>query len=798
MPLYGQTNTPPHSDGPDSHSLWGVQTRLTIESALRSVAKRQPVALRYGIALALTLIALGLTYLFRDYVGDTRFVFFSGAVVLAALNGGFGPGLLATALSVVCADYFLIEPLYSLFSDPSGIIQAVVLVLVVALVSGLQEARLRTQERLARTTSQLNVILQHVGAGITAQRAKDYRLVFANEAAAKQAGFDSPDDMLSMAPAEMASLFEVYDDHGQRLDYSQLPGRRAADQGAGAGQMTYRLRRVDTGMERWIHHQSVPIYDEKNEPALIVSIMQDISDQKRLEAMRRQEEQRVHAVLDNLGIFVGLLTPDGIVIEANHAALAAANLKPEDVVGKPFEETYWWSYSETTQARLRDAIERTRKGERVAYDVELRVNEAKFIIVAFQLAPIYEGERIKYLLPSAVDITWREQIQIELQEVNSMLHWQQQRLNRIINNVPGVIWEGVGEPSIDSQQLTFVSDHVEHMLGYTAQEVYATKGIWRSVVHPADHESAAASMAAAFRESKYTVMEFRMIAKSGRVFPVEVHTTIVPDEAGNAVAACGVIMDVSSRKAAEERAAEYAAELQHSNEELHQFAYVASHDLQEPLRMVSSYLQLLEKRYGDKLDGNAREYIDFAIDGAVRMKALIMDLLAYSRVESQRKTMAWLHSQQALDKALANLKVAIEERGASITADALPEVWGDETQLTQLFQNLIGNAIKFCGDKPPEVKVGAVRQGNAWLFSVTDNGIGIEAEYHERIFAIFQRLHGKGKYPGTGIGLAVCRKIVERHGGRIWVDSSPGKGSTFYFTLPAESKKESHVHSDAS
>ena len=230
---------------------------------------------------------------------------------------------------------------------------------------------------------------------------------------------------------------------------------------------------------------------------------------------------------------------------------------------------------------------------------------------------------------------------------------------------------------------------------------------------------------------------------------------------------------------------ERAKDLARSNSELQQFAYVASHDLQEPLRMVASFTQLLAKRYGDKLDDDARDFINYAVDGAMRMQTLISDLLNYSRVGTQGKPLVPTNSEALLKRVLDSLKISIEESGAVIVGDHLPVVMADPQQLSQLFQNLITNAIKFHGQDVPRIRISTERIGKEWKFSVRDNGIGISQEHADRIFIIFQRLHTKTEYPGTGIGLAICKKIVERHGGRIWIEPSPGGGTTFCFTIAA-------------
>ncbi|WP_074854636.1 PAS domain-containing sensor histidine kinase [Natrinema salifodinae] len=245
-----------------------------------------------------------------------------------------------------------------------------------------------------------------------------------------------------------------------------------------------------------------------------------------------------------------------------------------------------------------------------------------------------------------------------------------------------------------------------------------------------------------------------------------------------------ILATAIERQGYERRLNETVADLEASNERLEQFAYAASHDLQEPLRMVSSYLQLIENRYADDLDADGREFIEYAVDGADRMRGMIDGLLEYSRIDSQGDPFEPVDLDDVLDDVLTDLQVMIEQEAAEITTESLPAVQGDPRQLRQLFQNLLSNAIEYSGDDPPRIHVGVDRSGRTWELSVADEGIGIDPDEQDRVFRVFQRLHSREEYDGTGIGLALCRRIVERHGGRIWVDSEPGEGSTFTFTIP--------------
>ncbi|WP_436348723.1 sensor histidine kinase [Natronorubrum sp. FCH18a] len=256
------------------------------------------------------------------------------------------------------------------------------------------------------------------------------------------------------------------------------------------------------------------------------------------------------------------------------------------------------------------------------------------------------------------------------------------------------------------------------------------------------------------------------------------------DEDGNPVRFPGALTDITERKKNQQRLEETIEKLERSNERLEQFAYAASHDLQEPLRMVSSYLQIIERRYEDDLDDDGEEFLEFAINGADRMRDMIEALLEYSRIETRGDPLEPIDLDVVFGDVLDDLAIRIKQSDADITVDSLPQVQGDRRQIRQLFQNLLDNAITYSGDEPPRVHVSAEQDGSEWIVSVRDEGIGIDSEHTDEVFEVFRRLHSRDEYPGSGIGLALCQRIVERHGGKIWVESEPDEGTTFMFTLP--------------
>lgn len=388
------------------------------------------------------------------------------------------------------------------------------------------------------------------------------------------------------------------------------------------------------------------------------------------------------------------------------------------------------------------------------------------------LVGIIENECVIRAWGTVRDITQSKLADEELRKI-------QFRLATLLSNLPDVVLYETGGGN------EFYSENVIDLLGYPAGKFTSNRDFFLSIVHPGDRKIVEAKVNAWDSAGRPGILntEFRCRRADGTYIWVEDHMVTVKTSDGTERMA-GVLIDVTEHKSTEEKLKQLAEKLSTSNKELEQFAYVASHDLQEPLRMVASYIQLLQRRYKGQIDKEADEFIGFAVDGVVRMKTLINDLLIYSRVNTREFPVEPTDVNKIIEQVKTNLKSAIEESGASIIYDNLPTINCSPLQLTQLLQNLVSNAIKFRRDDPPRVEITAKRSDDEWLFSVSDNGIGISDEFSEKIFVIFQRLHNYNEYPGTGIGLAICKKIVEKLGGHIWVESEVGKGSTFNFVIP--------------
>jgi len=329
-------------------------------------------------------------------------------------------------------------------------------------------------------------------------------------------------------------------------------------------------------------------------------------------------------------------------------------------------------------------------------------------------------------------------------------------------------------------KITNVNEATELVTGYSRDKLVGTD----FTDYFLDPEKAKEGYQEVFKEGLISDYELEIQHKDGSIIPVLYNASVYKDEFGKVIGVFAAARDITKLKKAENILRSKLEELARSNEELEQFAYISSHDLQEPLRMITSYLQLLQRRYQGSLDNKADKYIHFAVEGASRMQNMISDPLNFSRVTTRARRPETVNSEFILNQALSNLKLIITENNATISHGPLPELKVDPTQLVQVFQNMIINGIKFHDEEAPKIHIAAEKRASEWVFSVQDNGIGIEPQHFKRIFEFFKRLHNREKYSGTGMRLAICKKIVEKQGGLIWVESELGQGSTFYFTLP--------------
>jgi len=466
---------------------------------------------------------------------------------------------------------------------------------------------------------------------------------------------------------------------------------------------------------------------------------------------------------------------DGIlIVDAETGAIADVNpflvellgFSPEEFLGKKVWDLGFLGDIVANEANFAELQQK----EYIRYeDMPLETADGRRIEVEF-ISNVYLVNRRKVVQCSIRDITERKRTEEVLRETNEYL-------DNLFNhaNVPIIVWD----PQF---KILRFNQAFESLTGRTAAEVL---GQSLEILFPPDLKASSMAQAQnALAGERWDTREIAVQHRDGLVRAVVWNSaTLFAPDGKTALAVIAQGFDMTDRRQVEEEKDRVSEELARSNKDLEQFAYVASHDLQEPLRMVSSYVQLLAQRYEGQLDDKAQKYIAYAVDGAVRMQRLIEDLLVYSRVGTRGGPLGVVDSRSALASAIQNLAKAIEESAAVITQGELPLVRADAPQLTQVFQNLLSNAIKFHGEAPPRVHISAEDKGREWVFSVKDDGIGIDPQYKDRVFVIFQRLHTRQEYPGTGIGLAVCKKIVERHGGRMWFESEPGKGSTFFFSV---------------
>jgi PAS domain S-box-containing protein len=508
------------------------------------------------------------------------------------------------------------------------------------------------------------------------------------------------------------------------------------------------------------------------EGILVTAAIRDISVRKAAEEHLAQMEGRYRGLLEAAPDAMVVVNQGGEIVLLNVQAEKQFGYSRDELIGQKVKNIIPEGFAERLIAdgtRTAAAALAQQIGTGIEL-IGLRRDGSEFPI-EIMLSPLQSVEGI--LVTAAIrDISVRKAAEAHLVQMEG-------RYRGLLEAAPDAMV--VVNPS---GEIVLLNVQAEKQFGYSRDELIGQKV--KNIIPEGFAErliaDALRSTEDALAQQIGTGIELNGLRKEGSEFPIEI--MLSPLESTEGILVTAAIRNISVRKKAEADLLRNVEELNRSNEELEQFAYIASHDLQEPLRMVASYTQLIARRYKGKLDADADEFIFYAVDGANRMQRLIQDLLAYSRIGTQGKKLLNISSEEALQQSLINLSSTIEKSGALVTHGPLPAVAADESQLVQLFQNLVGNAIKYQRDAVPRVHISAAKDGEKkWLFSVQDNGLGIEPQYFEKIFGMFQRLHKREEYDGTGIGLAICKKIVERHGGDISVESETGQGSTFRFAL---------------
>jgi PAS domain S-box-containing protein len=534
------------------------------------------------------------------------------------------------------------------------------------------------------------------------------------------------------------------------------------------------------GSVDWVRWEIHPWYQPSGDIGGIILFSEVVTDRKVAQQKIIENENKLRTLFEILPIGISILDENRRIVYTNPALQKNLEIDSTQWAQGIYRARQYLRSDGTPMSTDEFASVRAVREQRAIYDVETGVVKEDGSLIWLSVSAVPTNVADWRVILVNMNITDRK-------KAENALRQSEERFSKAFLASPAAL----SITSLLDAHFVDVNDSFISMFGYTRSEVIGRRAeelnLYPELV-------ARKEMGRQLREKGFIrEYELKTRTKTGEERYALISAEILQLESNKHI--ISIIYDITQRKQDEESLRRTAEELVRSNAELEQFAYVASHDLQEPLRAVAGMVQLLQQRYQGKLDERADEYIEHAVSAATRMQGLINDLLAFSRVDRKGKPFDWVSIERVILAVQDNLMVTIRENDASITHDPLPSVYGDDTQLIQLFQNLIGNAIKFRSQEQPKIHISAEQQPEKWVFSIRDNGIGIEPQYFERIFAVFQRLHTRREYPGTGIGLAICKKIVERHNGQIWVDSQPGQGSTFYFTIPI--RRQSNVNDPA-
>lgn len=634
--------------------------------------------------------------------------------------------------------------------------------------SNLQKLNADLENLVEERTNELNkreqrfkFILEH-NESIIVVINKERQMIYRSPSAERITGWSNED-------SESVDIFQRL--HSDDLENANKVFKYAVANPGAPFKITLRAKHKN-GNYVWLDGIIVNLFDEPNVQGMLTNF-RDITEVKEAEKELEKNEKRFRALVDNAEDIISLIDENGNVIYVSPAFAKATGYPVDYMIGRKFTEIMHPENVLESKSIFDQLF--LNPGKVYHKQNRFRHKDGHYIWVEGDIVNLLNDENVKAIVANHRDVTDKFRSRDTAIEMN-------ERFTIVSKTTHDVVWDW----NLVTDEIWW-NDNFYSLFGYDKDSTAPSIDSWIRGLDENDKERVMKSIHHAIDNGEmFWSDEYKYHGADGKTFFILDRGSIIRNMEGKPIRMIGSMVNLTPQKIAEEKEKNYVMELERSNRELEQFAYIASHDLQEPLRMVGSYVQLIEQRYKGKLDQDADEFIKYAVDGANRMKQLIVDLLNYSKINRQMPATE-LNLNDLLAEVLDNLKAIVLDSKANIVIEELPVITADKTQMVQVFQNLISNAIKF---QPkgnlPEIKISAEKKVDEWLFSISDNGIGIDKRYHEKVFVIFRQLHSKAMYNGTGIGLAVVKKIVERHGGTIWFESELGKGTTFYFTVKSK------------
>lgn len=730
---------------------------------------------RYGAAIlavaAATLLRFALVPLLGNGDDLVPFITYFPAVLFAAWYGGFRAGALGILLSAVMAAYFFLAPVRSFrVRNPGELISLLIFVIVgfgIAFMSDSQRRALAragiAEDAERQERKRFETTLASIGDAVVATDAQG-RVTFANHVALSLMGWPENE----IAGRRLEDAFRIVNEYSRATVES--PVAKVLREGAVVGLANHTVLLARDGREVPIDDSAAPIHGRGGAIEGTVLVFRDIGERRRAESAR----QLLSSIVESSGDAIIGTDLDGVVTTWNNAAERMFGYSAAAVTGKPVSLLNAPDCPDESP----EMLGRIREGQRIEqYQTLRRTKDNRVIHASVTVSPVYDGGgKIAGAARITRDVTAEVLAKEEISE-------QRERLRVTLSSIGDavIVTDHTGAA-------TYLNPVAEELTGWSTADASGKplEDVFQ-IIGEESREPVENPASRALREGRVVGLANHtvLVARDGKEYAIDDSAAPIRNVRGETVGVVLIFRDITGRRASERQLLSQTVELRRANEELSQFAYVVSHDLREPLRNVINFAELLVREYGDAGGSEAEIYARFIRDSVQRMELLLNDLLAYSQLGGpHEQPHRLLNMNEVLATARNNLETVISGSGAEITSDILPAVFGYETQLAQVFQNLIGNAIKYRSAAPPRVHIGAQKKDGEWIFSVRDNGIGIAPEYQRLIFGVFKRLHGR-EIPGTGIGLAICSKVVDRHGGRIWVESARGQGSEFFFTLPA-------------